>query len=193
MENRPESTSHSTTYVLILISALFLGMLVLQQYFFSSPAIREGMPAPSFTLPSLSGGSLSLEELRGKLVFLNFWVTWCSPCRKEMPSMERLYKRFREQGLEILAVSVDQEGRETVIPFQESYQLSFPILLDSEGKVNRLYRTTGFPETFLIDPLGKVIMKIVGPRDWDDPESLALIQSHLPSGPPVLSEDTKGN
>ncbi len=193
MENRPEASSRSTTYVLILICVLFFGILILQQYFFSPPGIREGMSAPSFTLPRLSGGSLVLEEMKGKLVFLNFWVTWCSPCREEMPSMERLYNRFRDHGLEILAVSVDQEGKETVSSFQENYQLSFPILLDPEGKVNRLYQTTGFPETFLIDPHGNVIIKIVGPRDWDDPESIAFIQSHLPSDPQVLSEDGEGS
>ncbi|MGH7775298.1 MAG: redoxin domain-containing protein [Candidatus Binatia bacterium] len=122
--------------------------------------------APDFTLRDVQGNSVSLRDLRGRVVFLNFWATWCPPCRIEMPSMERLYRRLRDRGLVMLAVDRG-ETRKQVATFMKDFQLSFPALLDVDGTVSSLYRVSALPTTYLIDRRGKIIGKKVGPRDWD--------------------------
>ncbi len=122
--------------------------------------------APDFTLRDVQGNSVSLRDLRGRVVFLSFWATWCPPCRIEMPSMERLYQRLRDRGLVMLAVD-RRETRKQVATFMKDFQLSFPALLDIDGTVSSLYRVSALPTTYLIDRRGKIIGKKVGPRDWD--------------------------
>ena len=128
--------------------------------------IESGAPAPGFTLPALAGGEVSLESLRGRVVLVNFWATWCKPCEDEMPAMERLYRRLAPQGFELLAVSVDT-GTEEVAAFQERLGLSFPILLDPEKDVADAYQSFRFPETFLVDRDGTLVTRYIGPREWD--------------------------
>ena len=132
--------------------------------------------AADFELPDLEGKRVRLSTFRGMPVFLNFWATWCHWCRKEMPSMEKLYKAFEDKGLVMLAVSSDAEGAKVVGPFMEKYRLSFPALLDPDGKVTRLYQVRGIPMTVLIDRKGQVIGRAVGARDWASPEARRLIE-----------------
>lgn len=127
---------------------------------------RLGDSAPDFTLPSLGGNPAHLSNYRGKVVFLNFWATWCPPCREEMPSMESLYQRLKGRDFEMLAVSIDTKGADRVQSFVATYGLTFPVLLDPNRKVYRLYGLTGVPETFIINKTGDIIFKIIGPRDW---------------------------
>jgi len=127
---------------------------------------RVGNPAPDFTLPALGGNPARLSNYRGKMVFLNFWATWCPPCRAEMPSMESLYQRLKGQDFEMLAVSIDTKGTDRVQSFVTTYGLTFPVLLDPNKKVYRLYGLTGVPETFIIGKNGEILLKIIGPRDW---------------------------
>jgi len=127
---------------------------------------RVGNPAPDFTLPSLVGNPVRLSNYRGKVVFLNFWATWCPPCREEMPSMESLYQRLKGRDFEMLAVSIDTKGADRVQSFVATYVLTFPVLLDPNKKIYRLYGLTGVPETFIIGKNGDIILKIIGPRDW---------------------------
>jgi len=158
------------------IAALLVGLAVLVGalvLFGSSEPIAApvdtGASAPGFRLPELgTEGELSLAELRGKVVFLNFWATWCKPCEDEMPAMERLYQRFRADGLEMLAVSVDV-GDEEVLAFRERLGLSFRILHDPDREVTSRYQSFRFPETYLIDAEGVVVGRFIGPRDWDSP------------------------
>lgn len=126
----------------------------------------EGTPAPDFTLPDLNGINHSLSNYKGKVVFLNIWATWCKPCKDEMPSMEKLYQKFKNRDFVMLAVSVDKDGKKAVEPFMREYGLTFPALLDPAGVTSKLYKTTGVPETFIIDKKGVVIHKVIGPRDW---------------------------
>lgn len=128
---------------------------------------RAGFPAPDFVLRDLGGQSHRLSNLRGKVVFLNVWATWCPPCRMEMPSMERLYRRLRGRDFAMLAVSEDEAGHAAVRPFVEEMGLTFPVLLDQDGVVPQRYGVTGYPETFIIDRDGKVIQHTIGPEDWD--------------------------
>lgn len=126
----------------------------------------EGTPAPDFTLPDLNGTNHTLSNYKGKVVFLNIWATWCKPCKDEMPSMEKLYQKFKNRDFVMLAVSVDKDGKKAVEPFMKEYGLTFPALLDPAGVTSKLYKTTGVPETFIIDKKGVVIHKVIGPRDW---------------------------
>ncbi|MGD8836806.1 MAG: TlpA disulfide reductase family protein [Desulfobacteraceae bacterium] len=144
-----------------------------------------GNPAPNFELPLLNGEVVQLNDYRGKVVFLNIWATWCGPCREEMPSMEKLYQQLKGQAFEILAVSVDSQGDGAVAPFVKQHNLTFPVLLDREGRTGSLYSTTGVPETFIIDKDGIIISKIVGYRNWSAPKVVEALK--------VLAQRPTGN
>lgn len=139
----------------------------------------ESKVAKDFTLMNMQGESVSLSQYRGKVVILNFWATWCPPCREEMPSMERLYQKYQEQGLVMLAVNVEENGKKAVSQFLQKTPYSFPILLDSEGVVQNGYGVFRFPESFIIDRNGVVVKKIVGGRDWMSDSTFKLIDSLL--------------
>ncbi len=126
------------------------------------PAPREGAPAPDFALRGLDGRTYRLSELRGRAVVINFWATWCGPCRAEMPAIEEVYRRYGDGRLMVLAVNVE-EDEERVAPFVQRLGLSFPILLDRDGAVSRRYRVTGLPTTYLIRPDGTVDGVRLGP------------------------------
>ena len=125
-----------------------------------------GNIAPDFTLTNMSGQQVSLSQYRGKVVILNFWATWCPPCREEMPSMEALYQKYTDQGLVILAVNIDENGEPAVRKFLMKTPYSFPILLDSKNVAQNIYGVFRFPESFIIDREGIVVEKIIGGRDW---------------------------
>lgn len=158
--------------ILILMLAIGAGIITLLQLRDSSfdplgkTSPENAVTAPDFTFPDLSGKMVSLKDYRGKIVFLNIWATWCPPCVEEMPSMEKLYQKLKGEGLEILAVSLDETGGEAVGPFIDKHKLTFPVLLDPKGDIKALYRVTGIPESYIIDKNGKLLEKIVGPRDW---------------------------
>lgn len=127
----------------------------------------QGSPAPSFALPRVGDdASLSLSELHGRVVLLNFWATWCKPCEDEMPAMERLYRQLGGADFELVAVSVDDDP-EAVAAFVDRLALSFPVLLDPEREVSVAYQTFRYPESFLIDRDGQVAARFIGPREWD--------------------------
>jgi peroxiredoxin len=144
--------------------------------------LRAKTPAPDFTAPRPEGGQARLSGLRGKVVFLNFWATWCPPCREEMPSMEALYRRFRGRGLEFLAVDI-QEDPEEVSAFMGEHGLSFPAALDRAGRISAEYGVRGIPTTFIIDREGNIIASAVGGRDWNTQavvDALELLIAHDP-------------
>ena len=129
--------------------------------------VGRGSPAPEFTLERLADGApVSLSDLRGQVVLVNFWATWCKPCKDEMPAMERLYRALRAEGFSILAISVDRDPDE-VSRFREGLGLSFPILLDPEQRVARAFLTFRFPESLLIGPDGLVLERYIGAKEWD--------------------------
>ena len=135
-----------------------------------------GFKAPAFTVRSLKGHRVQLADHKGKVVILNLWATWCGPCRVEMPGMENLYRRYRSQGLEILAVSLDKGSTEKVQKFADEYQLSFPILLDTDGQVESRYHTLTIPTTFVIDKRGMVIAEVDGAKHWESEETFEAIE-----------------
>ena len=134
--------------------------------------------AEDFTLKTLKGGTVSLKDYRGRLIFLNFWATWCGPCRAEMPSMQRLWEEFKEEDFVILAINIQEESK-LVSSFMNERGFSFPVLLDEKGKVARSYGIRGIPTTFFLNPDGEIMGKAVGARDWDSEESFELIRELL--------------
>jgi peroxiredoxin len=170
--------------MLVAVSLLLLGVfLVIVQGRGSkaAPEIRPevGYLAPDFSLPSLGGQTVRLSDLRGKAVLLNFWATWCAPCRLEMPTMDKAYQEYKSRGLEILAVSLDAGSNSVVKNFMQELKLDFPVLSDPDMEVLRLYRMVGIPASFLIDKQGIVRHREVGYRDWTDPESRRLLEAIL--------------
>jgi peroxiredoxin len=131
--------------------------------------IRAGQRAPGFELPRLDGGApLSLDGLRGRVVLLNFWATWCGPCEAEMPAMQRLHDALAGPDFELVAVSVDA-SRDDVEAFRTRLGLRFPIALDPEKRVANAYQSYRFPESYLIDREGRILSRYIGPREWDSP------------------------
>ena len=147
----------------------------------SLPPVAAGRPAPQFTFPLFSGGTSSLSDYRGKLVLVNVWATWCPPCIEEMPDLQNLYAQMKTEGLPfgILGVSIDALGGDVVQKWVDRFRLTFPILLDPRGKIKKLYRTTGVPETFIVDPQGLLVQKIIGPRKWDEPRMVSYLKKIL--------------
>ncbi len=143
---------------------------------------RRPQPAQAFSVPTPDGRSIRLSDYRGKVVFVNFWATWCPPCREEMPAMERLYRRYKDRGLVVLAVSVDAEGAAIVAPFVAAQQLSYPIGLDPKMAVAGTYGVRGLPSSFFVDQQGRVVASAVGPREWDSKDADALVESLLSTG-----------
>jgi peroxiredoxin len=146
-------------------------------------ALKAGTPAPGFRLPALAGGEVDLASLRGKLVVLNFWATWCPPCVAEMPSLERLHRALGREGLAVVTVSTDEDETE-LRRFVSERKLTLPVLRDPGGRLAAgAYRTTGYPETFVLDPAGLVQQHYVGPAEWDTPEALAHFRHLLAPEP----------
>ena len=144
------------------------------------PLVR-GASAPAFELRVLGAAEgsaearLALDDLRGRVVLVNFWATWCEPCEREMPAMERLYGMLPRDEFEMVAVAIDDEEA-LVQGFQDEYALSFPIVLDLDQAVYQSYQTMGVPESLLIDRDGRVIERYVGPREWDAPEHVERLE-----------------
>jgi len=132
---------------------------------------RVGHLAPDFLLQTLDGREIHLSDYRGHVVFLNFWATWCGPCKIEMPAIEKLYREFRPKGFAVVAVSSDAEGAAVTRPYRDSLGLSFTIAHDPEMFVGRLYGVHSLPMTFLVNREGVITHQIFGARDWDDNEA----------------------
>ncbi|MDJ0865131.1 MAG: TlpA disulfide reductase family protein [Myxococcota bacterium] len=150
--------------------AAAVALVVFAALWLSEPTpdpIRPGQRAPGFSLPRLEDGSaLSLDELAGEVVLINFWATWCKPCLDEMPAMERLYRSLADRDFALVAISVD-EGPDEVREFRDRLDLSFPILLDPGKDVAQAYQSFRFPESYLVGRDGRILSRYIGPRDWD--------------------------
>lgn len=144
--------------------------------------LDEKVKAQNFVLKDLSGHKVSLEDYRGNVIMLNFWATWCLPCRIEMPSMEKLYSKFKDDGFTILAIDMLDDA-DSVRAFKEEYKLNFPILLDSDGSVAQFYGVISIPTTYLVDRQGYLIGGAIGARDWASESAFKLIDQLLKVSP----------
>jgi peroxiredoxin len=169
--------------IIIIVLAIVAGVLLFAlqqkksfQRSFEPVTLDVGKPAPDFTLARLDRKMVSLSDYRGKVVLVNIWATWCPPCVAEMPSIEKLYQQLKGNAFEILAVSLDEQGVSVLAPFMKKYNLTFPALIDTHGITKIAYKTTGVPESFIINKQGILAKKIVGPLDWSAPEVLGFLQ-----------------
>ena len=186
-ERIPRVTYSRRPYAFALVG---LGLIVLAAWMNRGRLrpVGAGTVAPQFEVIDLGGNPARLSDYEGEVVMINIWATWCAPCRFEMPSMERLHQRFKDDGLRILAVSVDaklgeadQVGRPggDLQAFADSLGLTFTILHDPSGEIQNLYQTTGVPETLLVGRDGVIYKKVAGPTEWDAPEHQELIRRLL--------------
>ncbi|GAB4388860.1 MAG: hypothetical protein Kow0025_10690 [Thermodesulfovibrionales bacterium] len=140
--------------------------------------VAPNTEAPSFALKDLDGRTVSSASLRGKVVLLNFWATWCKPCKDEMPLFDELYRKYRQKGFEVVAVSINN-SKKSVTDFLEKRPVSFTVLMDSDSRVFKLYRVYSIPTTFLIDRSGLIVAKYHGSPDWTSKEITSLIEDLL--------------
>ena len=191
------NNSKKTTYIhinkyIFLFVLFFIGTILFTlEHFLETPiSIKDvkteksynqeksevGHLAPRFTLRNLKGNHDSLEAYRGQVIILNFWATWCAPCRIEMPSFEKLYRRYRSEGMSILAVSIDKDAEPQIKSFINENGFSFPVLLDTNGEVERLYPSMTVPFTFVIDRNGRIVARVDGAKNWESKETFEAIE-----------------
>ena len=162
--------------VVVLAAALVLILKLSPQIF----PVQVGSTAPAFSATDLkTGKSATLADSKGQVVLLNVWATWCEPCKIEMPSMEQMEKELGPKGLKIVAVSIDEGGPDAVRQFARDYGLTFRILQDQSGRIQRIYQTTGVPESFVINRQGKIVKKVIGAADWDATVNKDLVRRLL--------------
>ncbi len=138
------------------------------------------VPAPLEAFTDLAGNPVRLADFEGRVVLLNFWATWCAPCVREMPSLDRLQALLGDRGLRVVAVSIDRGGAEAIRPFAKRLGLAhLGLYHDPKGTLFRAFGVTGLPASFLIDRNGGIVGAYAGPAEWDDPEPRALIEYYL--------------
>jgi peroxiredoxin len=141
-------------------------------------AVSAGVEPVDFTLPLLDGKNVTLSQFKGKVVFLNFWATWCGPCVSEMPSMEAVYQKLKDKGFEILAVNIG-ESKGDVSAFMKEHKLSFPTVLDEKGAVSSYYNVQAIPTTYIIDRRGLIIARLVGSTNWNRQAAISAFELTL--------------
>ena len=171
------------TFVGIVVLILGGGLLAATRYLGDELfPVTVGSKAPDFRANTIDGAPVAktLADYKGEIVLLNVWATWCLPCRTEMPSIQALHDRFAARGLKVVAVSIDKPGFDDEIrTFRDQFGLTFEILHDAAGKIQRDYHTTGVPETFIIGRDGVIRRKVIAADDWDSPANRALFAQLL--------------
>lgn len=191
IDSKKKSSTLIKKYAAIYV-VLFIGALMLfVSHYYETPVTTEdvqvasvhaeersavGYMAPGFTVRNLDGNRVSLEDYKGQVVVLNLWATWCGPCRIEMPGFENLYRRFRSEGLTVLAVSLDKDNDQKVRDFVKEYKLSFPVVLDPQQKVESRYNTFTIPTTYVIDRAGRIVAVVDGAKNWESRETFDALE-----------------
>jgi peroxiredoxin len=160
--------------VLILAGCLVLFITACGE----SPVASVGKPAPDFDTVDLEGKVWSLSKLKGKVVFVNFWATWCAPCREEMPAMQKLYEMMPKDKFEMLAL-FNNDKKPVAKNFVAKLGLTMPILSDEYNFAGTKYGLTGLPETFIVDKKGVIREKFIGPAQWDSPENIQMMTKYI--------------
>jgi peroxiredoxin len=167
-----------------VIRKLFTLLLLLAGLIGAAPAawsqpnvlhpVQGGPLAPDFELTDIDDNMHRLSDYRGKVVIVNFWATWCPPCRFELPSMEKLWQAVQKEGVVMLAINIGEDA-DTIFTFTADYPVTFPLLLDRDSSVIQKYPVLGVPTSFIIDPRGRIIYRAVGTREWDDKQIIQTI------------------
>lgn len=194
MKSTASKSSDSTLikkYAAIFALCFLIAILLFTEHFFEDAVTRNELDgterrgrigsevgdfAPDFALTNLEGNLVRLSDLRGRVVLINLWATWCAPCRVEMPGMENLWRRFRSEGFTILAVSIDKGADAAVRAFVQEKNLSFPVLMDYDQEVERKYPTRIIPTTFVIDKDGLIAARVDGAKNWESEETFEAIE-----------------
>lgn len=163
------------TFGAALLLSLFSGLILADAV---SAQLLHKLDKPSqatdFTLPDLDGEQHTLSVFKGKVVIVNFWATWCPPCRDEIPSLQRAWNKLKKKDVKLLAVHVGGD-EDTVWTFLNDFEIEFPVLLDQSGEIAKKWPMHGLPVTFIIDPKGKMVLRAIGGRKWDHPDILRQI------------------
>jgi peroxiredoxin len=138
--------------------------------------LPDAVPAPDFALPDTEGKLHRLSDYRGKTVIINFWTTWCPPCREEIPSMNRAWQQLRQEDVVMLAINMG-EDEDTIFVFTADYPAEFPLLLDRDGTVIAQWPVKGLPTTYIVAPDGRIAYRAIGGRAWDDSEILDILRA----------------
>ncbi len=178
---RSTPTDHKKAMSLVRICLVMLCLIPLSLSL-PSPCRAQQLLSPvpgkpmarNFELPDLDGRAINLSAFKGYIVVINFWATWCPPCRAEIPSMQRAWTILKEKNVVFLAIHVGG-NEDQVWSFLTDMDVDFPVLMDTDSRVSRQWPVVGLPTTFVIDPKGKVALRAIGGRKWDDPEILDSI------------------
>ena len=138
--------------------------------------IEKKSIAADFTLKDVEGKSHKLSDYRGKVVMINFWATWCPPCRYELPSMQRAYEKLKRSDVEFLAINLGEDA-DTIFTFTADYPVTFPLLMDLDSSVSNMYPVIGLPTTYFVNPEGYLVYRAIGSREWDEKQMLDKIMS----------------
>ncbi|MEE4379859.1 MAG: TlpA disulfide reductase family protein [Candidatus Competibacteraceae bacterium] len=133
-------------------------------------------PAPAFTLEDPEGKRYTLADFQGKVTIVNFWATWCPPCVKEMPSLQRAWEQLRQEDIQVIAINMGQD-REDIAYFLSKYPVDFPLLLDTDVAVSESWGVKGLPTTYVLDASTRMVIEVIGEREWDDPELLEQVRA----------------
>lgn len=143
------------------------------------PQAEIDKPAPDFTLTDTNGQTWVLSQLRGQVVMVNFWATWCQPCRQEIASLQALHRELTGKGFQMLSILVNDDPNQAVL-LANAAGLTFPVLIDHESTAITTYGITGVPETFIVDASGILREKVIGPWEWDSPKAHEMIKKYIP-------------
>ena len=170
----------------VILIAVFIVAIGFILYFFSeqkeeTPKAKAvvNLKAPGFLLTDPSGKTYTLSELKGSVVFVNFWATWCPPCVEEMPSIQNLYNGFKDNKEFRMVTILYKDDYQKAMAFMKQNNYTLPVLIDSDGKSAKAYGVTGVPETYIVDKNGVLREKVIGPADWNSTQADSLISNLL--------------
>jgi len=175
------ASSSQWKWVAAIVGGLVIGAIALVKFAPVPQGVEVGKRAPDFrALDIATGDTISFKEkYGGQVTLVNIWATWCPPCREEMPAMQKLYEALKDKGFRIAAVSIDEGSIKDVTAFTSSLGLTFDILHDKSGKIETIYQTTGYPESFLIDKNGIIVRKQIGEHPWGSPANQRIVAELL--------------